>query len=162
MAHKRLHATTKGQVEVNSDTGGGHATRRLAVEKSHLNRQSKHVGQRQAEIPPCLGDGHEQADITLIEVKDKAVLVEDAKRPLQSFAILRAELLRWGDPKGRTLADELFMQGGYAGLLRAMIRQKLPVACGGNVGREEKKKDGQARIATRKKKTESRPTKSRS
>ncbi|ROV96638.1 hypothetical protein VSDG_05609 [Cytospora chrysosperma] len=92
VADKGLHAVAKGQVEVDRDAGARHGTRALAVENGHLDRESEHVGQRQAEVPPGLGNGDEHANITLVEIEGEAILVEDAKGPLQGLAVLRSEL----------------------------------------------------------------------
>lgn len=94
MADKRLHPTTKGQVEVDGDACGRHSARTLLVEKCHFYRKSKHVGQRQAEIPLRLRYGDKQADITLIKVEYEAIFMEEAKGTFQSLAVLGAQLSR--------------------------------------------------------------------
>lgn len=66
----------KGQVEVDRDAVARHGVRGLAVEDGHLNRECEYIGQRQAEVPLGLGNGDEQADVALVEVKGKAILVE--------------------------------------------------------------------------------------
>lgn len=108
MADKGLHAVAKCQVEVDRDAGARHGARALAVENGHLDREPEHVGQRQAEVPPSLGNGDEQANITLVEIEGEAILVEDAKGPLQGLAVLWSELERFGgDP-----VSQLLFSGG--------------------------------------------------
>lgn len=83
----------KGQVEVDRDAGARHGARALAVEDGHLNRESEHVGQRQAEIPSGLGNRDKQGNITLVEIEGEAIFVEDAKGPLEGLSVLGSELI---------------------------------------------------------------------
>lgn len=94
VADKGLHAVAKGHVEVNSHAARRHGVRGLAVDERQVNRQPKHVGQRQAEISPRLGNGNQKADVALVKIKDQSILVEQTEGPFQGLAVLWSQLFK--------------------------------------------------------------------